>query len=219
VSAIRSACERAGVSVDAVGHAMGNATARPEQLLNEYDVVFAKGRAALEAVASGAAVILCDAAGLGPMVTSEELARLRRLNFGIRTLRQQVSIEGVLREIDRYDSQDAREVTTRIREDAGAECAIDHLLETYRAVIDEYREVSSRMEADAEWRAASDYLQWVTPRVYWSDSPRAAAYTLARRIHTTIGRAPGIRVLARTAWARRLGSMLRNWRQRVSKTR
>jgi hypothetical protein len=170
-------------------------------------------------VASGAAVILCDAAGLGPMVTSEELARLRRLNFGIRTLRQQVSIEGVLREIDRYDSQDAREVTTRIREDAGAECAIDHLLETYRAVIDEYREVSSRMEADAEWRAASDYLQWVTPRVYWSDSPRAAAYTLARRIHTTIGRAPGIRVLARTAWARRLGSMLRNWRQRVSKTR
>ena len=46
-------------------------TSRPEELLPKYDLVFAKARCALEAMATGCAVVLCDFAGLGSMVNPE----------------------------------------------------------------------------------------------------------------------------------------------------
>jgi hypothetical protein len=68
LSAVRQACQRFGVSLDVAGLRNGNPLASPELLLGDYDLVFAKARAALEALAVGSAVILCDAAGAGPMV-------------------------------------------------------------------------------------------------------------------------------------------------------
>ncbi|HLR06284.1 MAG TPA: glycosyltransferase, partial [Pyrinomonadaceae bacterium] len=64
--AVRSACERAGIHLDVVGSGAGKSCAEPEAVLGKYDIVFAKGRAALEALAVGTAVVLCDAAGAGP---------------------------------------------------------------------------------------------------------------------------------------------------------
>ena len=66
--AVRSACDRANLRVDVVGKGVGNVSREPEAMLGNYDLVFAKGRAALEALAVGAAVILCDAAGAGPKI-------------------------------------------------------------------------------------------------------------------------------------------------------
>ena len=85
--AVREACSRFSIEVDVAGIASGRPVTEPEKLLPAYDLVFAKGRAALEAMAVGAAVMLCDASGAGPLITSEDLDRLRPLNFGIRTLR------------------------------------------------------------------------------------------------------------------------------------
>jgi hypothetical protein len=56
--AVRAACERHGVPVEAIGAGVGQLAAEPAALLARYDLVFAKGRAAIEALASGAAVIL-----------------------------------------------------------------------------------------------------------------------------------------------------------------
>ena len=55
--AVRAACAQAGLSVDALGIEAGTAVARPEDVIGQYDVVFAKGRSALEAMAVGAAVV------------------------------------------------------------------------------------------------------------------------------------------------------------------
>ncbi|HSS47480.1 MAG TPA: glycosyltransferase, partial [Thermoanaerobaculia bacterium] len=88
---VREACSRLGIAPDVAGVAAGRPVAAPEALLPGYDVVFAKGRAALEAMAVGAAVVLCDQAGAGPMVTMKNFDRLRPLNFGIRTLRERVT--------------------------------------------------------------------------------------------------------------------------------
>ena len=98
VDAVRDACGKSGLSLDVVGLGAGNPTSRPEELLREYDIVFAKARAALEAMAVGAAVILCDEAGSGPMVTTQELDRLRAFNFGLRTLRRPLEA-GVLGDV------------------------------------------------------------------------------------------------------------------------
>lgn len=130
-------------------------------MLGRYDIVFAKGRSALEALAVGAAVVLCDAAGAGSMVTADELERLRPLNFGIRALRESVNADVIAREIARYDTKDAAQVSRRIRATAGLDAAIDELLALYQEVIEEHKQ-NAAQDLAAELRAAATYLRrWV----------------------------------------------------------
>lgn len=63
------------------GSGMETSTDNPEHLLSNYDLVFAKARCALEAMAAGAAVVLCDKTGLGSMVSMSEVAPASRLEF------------------------------------------------------------------------------------------------------------------------------------------
>jgi hypothetical protein len=164
VSAVRTACERAGIDVDVVGKSVGKVCVDPEAVLRRYDLVFAKGRAALEALAVGTAVIVCDAAGAGPMVTSENVDHLRPLNFGIRALREPLSAEVITREIARYDPADAAGVSRFIRGIAGRETAIDELLSLYQEVINEHRCMPTS-DVNAEHRALAAYLCELTPRL------------------------------------------------------
>ncbi len=164
VRAVRDACERAGIALDVIGLSSGNVSAEPEKVLGNYDIVFAKARCALEAMSVGAAVVLCDAAGLGPMVTTRELDRLRPLNFGIRTLGQSISVDAITREIAYYDAGDAALVSKRIRATAGRDAVIDELLSLYDKVIAEHAATGANDWA-AECRAAAEYLRWLAPRL------------------------------------------------------
>lgn len=161
---IRRACDRAGLAVDVIGFASGNPSEAPEKLLGNYDIVFAKARSALEALAVGPAVILCDAMGMGPMVTVAELDHLRRLNFGMRALREPVTVEGLLREIQRYDPRDGAEVSHRIRQIAGSTLLIEDLIALYREVLEGHAS-SPGQDFGAEQRAAGDYLRWLSRRM------------------------------------------------------
>lgn len=160
--AVREACRRHGIAVDVAGAASGGVAERPETLLPAYDLVFAKGRAAMEAMAVGAAVVLCDEIGTGPLVTSAELDRLRPLNFGIRTLRKPVDPDLLAAEIARYNPADAAEVSRRIRATAGIEEAVDRMTGLYEGVLAEHRE-RGNPPAGEESRASSDYLRWLAP--------------------------------------------------------
>ena len=109
VGTIREACRAASIErVDVIGRGTGTAVARPELALPQYDLVFAKARCALEAMAVGAAVIVADYSGLGGMVTPENVEAMRRLNFGLRTMqRWPLTVETVTREIARYHAESA----------------------------------------------------------------------------------------------------------------
>jgi hypothetical protein len=168
VRAVRDACERAGIALDVMGLSSGNASTEPENVIGNYDIVFAKARSALEAMAVGAAVVLCDASGLGPMVTTRELDRLRPLNFGIRTLGESISEDAVAREIGKYDATDAALVSQRIRATAGRDAVIDELLSLYEKVIAEHA-AGSRSDWTAESHAAAEYLRWLSPRLKEND--------------------------------------------------
>ncbi|HEV7784474.1 MAG TPA: glycosyltransferase [Thermoanaerobaculia bacterium] len=161
---VREACSRLGVELDVAGVAAGQPAARPEALLPGFDLVFAKGRSALEAMAVGAAVVLCDQAGVGPLVTPENFDRLRPLNFGIRTLREPVTPDVLEREIRRYDPADAAEVSRRLRAEAGLEGAVDQLAAIYEEVVAEHRE-RGPAPAGEEGRAAAAYLRWLDPHL------------------------------------------------------
>ncbi len=160
--ALRAACGRAGIALDAAGLAAGNPAARPEEILPAYDLVFAKGRAALEAMAVGAAVVLCDADGSGPLVTAAELDRLRPLNFGLRALTGPLTAEALLGEIGRYDAADAAQVSARVRREASLDDAVERLLAVYREALAEPADRSPEA-LDRELRAAAGYLAWLNP--------------------------------------------------------
>ncbi|MEA2602786.1 MAG: hypothetical protein QOF89_3778 [Acidobacteriota bacterium] len=165
--AVREACSCLGIELDVAGVAAGRPEARPEALLPGYDLVFAKGRAALEAMAVGAAVVLCDASGVGPLVTTGSFDRLRPLNFGIRTLREPVEPDVLAREIRRYDPADAAEVSRRLRSVAGIDGAADQLVALYQRVIAEHRGHHQENDPDSageEGRATAAYLRWLDAR-------------------------------------------------------
>ncbi len=161
---VRKACKRANISLDVIGSLAGNATARPEEVLGEYDIVFARGRSAIEAIAVGAAVILCETDRMGPMVTSADFDRLRSLNFGIRAIRLPVDIETVSREIARYDPGEAAEVSRRLRAVAGRDETIDEIIALYEEAIAQHR-ATPPVEFREEERAAAAYLRSLSPRL------------------------------------------------------
>ena len=103
VPAIREACAGFGVALDVVGKNSDHPVDRPETILAGYDLVFGKARCALEALATGTAVIVCDAGGLAALVSSDNLEKLRRKNFGRRSLEHPVTVDAVADQIRSTD--------------------------------------------------------------------------------------------------------------------
>jgi glycosyltransferase involved in cell wall biosynthesis len=133
--AVSEACREAGLELDVIGSSSGNSLAHPETALGRYDIVFAKARAALEAMATGAAVVLCDFGGVGPLVTTANFDGLRPLNFGYQSLRDPLAAECVLRQIRRYDPEDAARVSAKVRTGASLEQAVRQLHGIYQNAI------------------------------------------------------------------------------------
>jgi len=131
VKPIRLACESRGIALDVAGSASGHPLEHPEKALPSYDLVFGKARCALEAMAVGAAVIVCDAQGLAGLATTESLEAGRSLNFGARTLRRAIDADAIGAEIDRYDAVDAAAVCERIRVSADVDLLADQFIDLY----------------------------------------------------------------------------------------
>ena len=157
LDAIARVCSTEGIALDVAGSRSGTVLPRPQDVLGQYDLVFAKAKAALEAATVGASVVLCDAAGVGPMITTANLGELRPLNFGIRTLRAQPTVDIVAREVARYDPADAAAVSRHLRATAGHDSLVDDLVALYEDVLAERAGVVD--DPAAESRAASRCLE------------------------------------------------------------
>ena len=164
VGVIRDACQAFGIGrIGVAGLSSGNPVAQAERVLGAYDIVFAKARCALEAMAVGCATIVADLAGLGGMVDTSNMQQLRRLNFGIRTMQAgAVTRDGVLAALRRYDPSDARQVTEWIRSEVDMSAAVDRLLEIYAAAIDTPA-AADGADAHALLAGASAYLRELAP--------------------------------------------------------
>ena len=139
VDVVRAACARAGLPVDVIGAGAGTLTVAPETLIGRYDIVFAKARCAIEAMAVGTAVVLCDANGSGPMVTAANFRGLRQWNFGARMLHHTLDVDRLVGEVREYDPADAAGVSRVMREEASLDRALDQYEAIYRDVIAEPR--------------------------------------------------------------------------------
>lgn len=160
VEAVRAACRRYGIAVDVAGLRGGRVSERPEELLPQYDLVFARGRSAIEAAAVGAAVILCDMEGAGPLVTAADVAHLVDRNLGLAALTLPATAGRLAEQIERYDAADAAAVSRWLRQHLGADAALERILDLYRRVREEAAAAPPAGAADESRAAAAYLLRW-----------------------------------------------------------
>ncbi len=160
---LREACQAAGIELDAIGTGSERSVCRTGNLLANYDIVFAKGRSAIEAMAVGAAVILSTPGRLGPLVTRRNFASLRRFNFGVRTLSSPMRMDLLQAELSGYDAEDGDALSRIVRELCPLSPAVDRLVSIYERVIATARTSPLLPSYEAD-RAISQYLTHCAPR-------------------------------------------------------
>ncbi|RMF36785.1 MAG: hypothetical protein D6753_18895 [Planctomycetota bacterium] len=158
---VQRACRAADVELAQVGYANRRVLRAPEHELLRHDIVLAKGKSAMEAIASGAAVVLFGYNRIGPMVTSKNWETLYDQNFGRRAIGQPLSVDSVLQAIRAYDPADALEVARLFRQRCDIQPAVDRLIGIYGDVIDEFKRGSPCPQAEAA--ALTAYLERAEP--------------------------------------------------------
>ena len=159
---IREACARLNLEFDAAGMSVGESEADPGARLARYDIVFAKGRAAIEGLAVGNAVVLCNSDNLGPLVTRANFKANRDLNFGMRAIPKPLVANSVVEQLSLYDADEAAAVSQLARENCGLQPAVDRIVALYCAVLDEARSRPAPCIREMA-RAAGDYLEHWAP--------------------------------------------------------
>jgi hypothetical protein len=163
--AVREACARTGLDLQVIGSGVNNTCPHPEAILGQFDLVFAKARCALEALAVGTAVVLSGPEGSGPIVRLDMFDDLRRFNFGHRTLTGPVTADALEQQIRRYDAAEAAAVSAQARAEVGLDRMVTELLETYGEALLGVAEADAQ-EATEEALAAARYLCSLEPPLF-----------------------------------------------------
>jgi hypothetical protein len=157
MDAVAAACAGSGIGCDFIGPSAGAVVAEVEDLLPRYDLVFASALSALEAMACGRAVIVCDGRGLAGFCDRALWAAGRPLNFGLRTLTRRPTEAELTAEIARYDPAEAAAASALCRAEASLERHVDALLDHYRDVLALH--AAEPTAPDAVARDLAGYLQ------------------------------------------------------------
>lgn len=136
---VAAACDKINIQLDVIGRSFQTDTHTPEKVIANYDIIFAKGKAAIESLATGAALIVCDFRGLGGMVTPENYQYFRENNFGMATMTRAHDVHLIIEEIAKYDATQVRMVSDRIRKEADFNRYVDQMIRLYKQVVRSYR--------------------------------------------------------------------------------
>lgn len=137
-----------------------------EAFLPDYDIVLASGRSALEAMASGCAVIPLSAVSCLDFVTCNNFDSFRRQNFSPRLRSPQLCAEHVKQILLTYSCDETRLVTQRVRSECTLTMATSALEDVYQDAIACERN-TIKVERDVvgqEPTAILRYLQFLKDR-------------------------------------------------------
>lgn len=183
---LREACSDVGIELDLAGMISGRYESAPAQLLPRYDLVFAVGRCALEAAASGCGVIPVYGNMTDELLGTENYERLRAQNMSVRLARhEKLTKAWIIKQIDRWDGTDIGRVAKRIQEDASLDGVANQLENIYKRVAADFP-LSARQPLEEELCAALAVLRDED----WQELHRAKqqAFELARRLHDSENR-------------------------------
>lgn len=181
--AVREACERNGLHLDVVGTGVGRPLPDPEHHLRDYDVVFAKARSALEAIAVGCAVVVIDEPGLAGLVTSANLEEWLPWNLGRHLLTKPLRADLISAELDRYDPADAARCRDHVRATRDLEAMLDAVIAEHDRVISSW-ELHPPPDHRAELIAASARLELIGPLRSREEALRTTVASAAHRLDT-----------------------------------
>jgi hypothetical protein len=154
----REACAAEGVeTVDFAGYSVGNPLPNPHEVLPGYDLVFATGRSAMEAIACGCAVVMMDAVRVSEFISPENYEGWRDTNFSIALTLPPMSGDAIRAAVAAYSAPAAREATKRLRAEMGLHLAVDQLIAIYEKVLNAHQTTAT--SAEEELRAACHYLR------------------------------------------------------------
>lgn len=131
---LEKACADHAIALDKVGYAYGNPRPRPEYFLPDYDIAFAIGRSAIEAAASGCAVIPVVPQLAGSLVVPDTLDDWAASNFSPRyfTSASVMDSDWLSQQLAHFDQEKVREVTQLVRSRFPISLAINAFESLYR---------------------------------------------------------------------------------------
>lgn len=182
VEAIRAATARMQMTLDCVGFHFDGETASPERLLPKYDVVFAAGLSAIEAIVCGCAVVVLGRTSCGPLVQPDNYEHFRLVNFSIAVNSPPPSADRIEAELRQYSAERCREVTSRLRADADIDVALPRLVRIYEDVVARHRAAVS--DPSAENMAMARYLRRLVPLIQKTDELLGRHWASASRPET-----------------------------------
>jgi glycosyltransferase involved in cell wall biosynthesis len=141
-----NACDAVGLPIEVVGSGVGRVERDLPGRLSDVDLVFGVGRSVMEAMATGAACILCDLDGLGPLVTSANVRSLRQYNFGRALAREPITASGLAARLAQYNPEDAAAVQRDMREHASLEAMVSQYERVYQLAMARRRELPELSE-------------------------------------------------------------------------
>lgn len=159
---LRKVCARRKIHLDAIGTGLHRPATNPEEILGTYDVVFALGRSAMEAMAVGSGVVVWGVEGLGGFVTLRRFENLLSRNFGRRCLSPCLP-KDLDRALQDYSPQAAVAVRDHVRAHHSLEAMLAAYTHLYAKVIEEGRQ--HPVPNASVLAAVSGYMEDCVPRV------------------------------------------------------
>ncbi len=174
-AAIMSACHAHGLTLEGVGALFGNLTKQPEIDLLEYDVVFAGGRSAIEAMACGCTVIPVTKEQAESRIHPANYDEMVDRNFTAEINAPHITAEQIMAELGSIDPLETAAVTARIRHEATLEKAVDALLHHYSIAMAAHKASANNDPAEAaalETSCIAAYLLTLAQRTKEVDDKR-----------------------------------------------
>ena len=145
----------------------GGDTRAPEVVLPEYDIVLSSGRSALEAMASGCAVLPISRSSCLDLVDLNNFYLFQSHNFSPRLNTGQFNAASIVNAISSYDPARITALTAAVRSKCTLDAATDALESLYVRTVEDFSEqypVPSAGLKD-ELHALANYIQSVMPMV------------------------------------------------------
>lgn len=182
VKAIQEAAGRRAIHLDFIGSRFGRLADAPESLLPSYDVVFASGLSAIEAMACGCAVVVLGRTSCGELVRPENFTRYRGVNFTIAVNSPAPCAGAIGAQLDRYTPDEAAAVSARARHEADFDRLVASLIPVYEQAI--AHNASAVPDPTGEILATSRYLRSIVPLIKMTDRALNAQWSSPTRATT-----------------------------------
>jgi glycosyltransferase involved in cell wall biosynthesis len=159
VKAIETACRERSILVSAIGNNFQQSVRDPQLVLPRFDIVFAVGRSALEAMACNCAVIACDASGLAGMMLPGDAQTGHKNKLGLKArIPQKITPEDIGAQIDLYDPQNIHALGEEVRRKRTLSHAVESFTHIYEEALERFA-ATPRADPSVLLHSASEYIR------------------------------------------------------------